>query len=66
MELSRSTDPKVDWVDNATGKTYDAVGNFLPALRPAVAEPADQDRRPPGQGRLRAGRRLAVHARPDR
>ncbi|MEU7820823.1 pre-toxin TG domain-containing protein [Catellatospora sp. NPDC049133] len=28
VELSRSTDPKVDWVDNATGKTYDAVGNF--------------------------------------
>ena len=28
MELSRSTDPKVDWVDAATGKTYDAVGNF--------------------------------------
>ncbi|GIH05099.1 hypothetical protein Rhe02_31660 [Rhizocola hellebori] len=26
--LSRSTDPSVDWVDNATGKTYDAVGNF--------------------------------------
>ncbi|HCT76956.1 MAG TPA: hypothetical protein DGT23_10275 [Micromonosporaceae bacterium] len=26
--LSRSADPKVDWVDNATGKTYDAVGNF--------------------------------------
>ncbi|MEV4417451.1 pre-toxin TG domain-containing protein [Catellatospora sp. NPDC049609] len=27
-QLSRSTNPNVDWVDTATGKTYDAVGNF--------------------------------------
>jgi uncharacterized protein YukE len=27
VELKRSTDPRVDWVDD-TGKTYDAVGNF--------------------------------------
>jgi uncharacterized protein YukE len=27
IELKRSTDPKVDWVDDS-GKTYDAVGNF--------------------------------------
>jgi hypothetical protein len=27
IELKRSTDPAVDWVDD-TGKTYDAVGNF--------------------------------------
>jgi hypothetical protein len=26
--LSRSSDPSVDWVDEATGATYDAVGNF--------------------------------------
>jgi hypothetical protein len=28
IELTRSSDPKVDWIDQSTGKTYDAVGNF--------------------------------------
>jgi hypothetical protein len=28
VTLERSTDPQVDWVDPASGKTYDAVGNF--------------------------------------
>jgi hypothetical protein len=28
IELTRSSDPKVDWIDPSTGKTYDAVGNF--------------------------------------
>jgi hypothetical protein len=28
VNLTRSPDPRVDWVDANTGKTYDAVGNF--------------------------------------
>jgi len=28
VKLSRSPDPRVDWIDIKTGKTYDAVGNF--------------------------------------
>ncbi|NUT07307.1 MAG: hypothetical protein HOV76_27920 [Hamadaea sp.] len=28
IELERSANPDVDWVDPATGLTYDAVGNF--------------------------------------
>ncbi|MCV7199591.1 hypothetical protein BST12_26825 [Mycobacterium angelicum] len=28
ISLQRSPHPGVDWVDPATGKTYDAVGNF--------------------------------------